>query len=331
MRSSHKEETLQKLDSLTLPKGLPTDKAIKSWGQNIHNYEPEFWESQYEIYRYLKNIIESELIERYKNICRNFEVLTGCERDVIPINSFLSSWYWYRKEHQTRYEFYLSDIKLPVPTPHPRALLQAPVRPKGPNSCDILFRYGNFEFMKLFVEKGEVRISPASLYKDGIIGDPRTDDELNKHKWLVGDHTTITTKEGKRIPIRGDLKETVSTQTNYYTLCMSCDFEPKIFEEFGYDSCVIMKDPEKFAERIEQNSKEVLPEWYFHHNPIEYFDPHEPTKNQYFSPTICKDFVYAYQMEYRFLWDPLGNGAASDYIVLNLGPLEDICELYTLK
>lgn len=225
----------------------------------------------------------------------------------------------------------MPDSDKPDRFPNPRTLLQAPIRPIGPNSCDILFRYGNFEFMKLFIENGEVRISPASSYKDGIIGDPRTDDELNKHKWLVGEHTKITTKEGKDIPIIGDVGETVSTQNNYYTLCMSCDFEPMIFEEFEYDSCVIIKDPEIFAERIEENTKEILPEWYFHHNPIEYFDPLEPIKNQYFIPTMCKDFVYAYQMEYRFLWDPLGNGTASGYIVLNLGPLEDICELYRLN
>jgi hypothetical protein len=329
--SLRKEKILLKLDSLTLPNNLPTDKAIKSCGQNIHNYEPEFWEFQYEIYRYLKNITESRLIERYKNICRNFEVLTSCERDVIPIDSFLSSWYWFRKEHQTRFEFYLRDIKPPITKPHPRPFLQAPVRSEGPNSCDVLFRYGNLDFMKLFVERGEVRISPASSYEDGIANDPRNDDELNKKKWLFGDRTTIKIKEGKQTPIIGALKEIVSTQTDYYTLCMSCDYEPRIFEEFGYDSCIFIRDPVEFAKRIEQNSKIVLPEFYFYHNPIEYFDPHEPIKNQYFEPTMCKDFVYAYQMEYRFLWFPFGNGAVSDHITLILGPIDDICELYILK
>jgi hypothetical protein len=321
---------LQKLDSLVLPNKLPTDKAIKSWDQNIHDYEPEFWEFQYEIYRYLKNISESELIDRYKNICRNFVVLTGNERNVIPINCFLSSWYWYRKEHQTRYEFYLRDIKPSAPMPHPRVLLQAPVRPQSPNSCEILFRYGHIEFMSKFVKRGEFRIRPASSQKDGITT-AQTDDELIKSKWLVGDHTKITTREGKCIPIIGDFKKSVSAQTDYYMLSMSCDFEPMIFEEFKYDSCVIIKDPEKFVERIEQKTKGILSEWDFHHNPIEYFDPHEPTKNQYFSPTMCKDFVYAYQMEYRFLWDPLGNGAVTGDIDLDLGSLEDICELYILN
>ena len=85
----------------------------------------------------------------------------------------------------------------------------------------------------------------------------------------------------KEIPIIGDLKRSVSTSSNYYTLCLSCDFEPIIFEEFNNDACVVVKNPEEFARRLEQETKEQLPGWYFHHNPIEYFDPHAPIKNQY--------------------------------------------------
>lgn len=319
---------MQKIQSLKLPEQLPTPGALKSWHQNEHDYEPEFWEFRYEIYRYLKNIDNDKLAERYKDICRNFYVLVRPERNVIPVNSFLSSWYWYRKEHQTRYEFFLRGIPLPLPLPCPRGNFPAPVRPKGPNSCDIIFRYGDSEFMMPFIQRGEIRISPAAVYKDGPALDPRTDDELNIHRWLPGQHSRITTKEGKEIPIIGDIHETFSIPMDYYTLCMSCDFEPQIFEEFGYDSCVIIKDPEKFAARLEASSRNVLPNWYFYDNPVEYFDPYEPYKNQYLDPVMCKDFRFAYQMEYRVIWRPLEYGSAKDYIFLTIGSLEDICDLY---
>ena len=78
------------------------------------------------------------------------------------------------------------------------------------------------------------------------------------------------------------------------------------------------------------SSNKLLSEWYFHHNPIEYYDPNEPTKNQYFDVSMCKIFSYAYQMEYRFLWDPLNKGNAKDHIIVDIGPLTDICELYVL-
>jgi hypothetical protein len=322
---------LQRLDSLKLPEILPREKAIKSWGQNIHDYEPEFWEFQYEINRYLKNIREENLIERYKNLHRNFLVLTGVERHVIPINSFLSSWFWYRKEHQTRYEFLLRKLPLPISPPAPRDTINKPFRPRSPNACDILFRYGHLKYMKQFVQQGKIRISPASKYKDGPVLDPKTDDELNKHRWELGDHIKITTQDGKYMPIIGDLQRTATTPNNYYTLCLSCDFEPVIFNQFSYDACVVVKKPKEFAERLEHEAKIVIPEWYFFHGPIQYFDPHESTRNQFFNATMCKEFSYAYQMEYRFLWDSLNTGSANDHIEVNLGPLNDICELYKLN
>lgn len=320
---------MQRIPSLELPEQLPTPIALKSWKQNEHNYEPEFWEFQYEVYRYLKNIADDKLDERYRDLHRNFCILVRPERHVIPVNSFLSSWYWYRKEHQTRYEYFLRNRPLPISLPCPRGDFAAPVRPKYPNSCDIIFRYGDSQFMKPFVETGEIRISPASVYKDGPASNPRTDDELNIHLYLAGQHTRITTKDGKEIPIIGDFHETYSIPMNYYTLCMSTDFEPRIFEEFSYDSCVIIKDPEQFAARLEASTKRFLPNWYFHHNPVEYFDPHEPYKNQYLDPVMCKDFRFAYQMEYRAIWHPQNHGFAKDYIFVRAGSLEDICELYT--
>lgn len=319
---------MQKIQSLGLPERLPTPGALKSCGQKTHDYEPEFWESQYEPYRYLKNIADDKLDERYRDIHRNFCILVRPERHIIPFDSSLSSWYWYRKEHQTRYEFFLRKLPLPLPFPYPRGNFTAPVRSKGPNSCDIIFRYGDSQFMKPFVKSGEIRISPASVYNDGPISDPRTDDELKIHRYLPGHHTRVTTKEGKEIPIIGDLHETYSIPMNYYTLCMSTDFEPYIFEEFGYDSCVIIKDPDQFAMRLVASTKSLLPNWYFHHNPVEYFDPYEPYKNQCLDPVICKDFRFAYQIEYRFIWHPQDHGAAKERIVVRIGSLEDICELY---
>ncbi len=84
---------MQMIQSLKLPERLPTQEAIKSWKQNEHDYEPEFWEFQYQVYRYLKNIENGALVQRYRDIHRNFCVLVREERDVIPVNSFLSSWY----------------------------------------------------------------------------------------------------------------------------------------------------------------------------------------------------------------------------------------------
>ncbi len=322
---------MQKIQSLALPDQLPTPGALRSCNQTKNNYDPEIWEFQYEAYRYLKNVSDHELDERYRELHRNFCILVRPERNIIPIDSFLSSWYWYRKEHQTRYECFLRKHPLPLKIPVPRGNFPAPIRPKGPNSCDILFRYGKLKFMKPFFEKGEVRISPASVYKDGPLSDPRTDDELNSYRHLPGQYSQVTTKKGKVIPIIGDIHETYSSPADYYALCMSCDFDPNMFEKFQYDSCLIIKEPKQFAARLEAATKDILKGWYCYHNPIEYFDPYEPHNNQYLDPAMCKDFSFAYQMEYRIIWFNNNNqGTAEDHVFLSIGPLKDICSLYLL-
>lgn len=323
---------MQKIPSIELPVQLPKPSVLKSHGQNEQNYEPEFWDFQYDSYRYLKDIPDDKLEERYRNIHRNFCLLVRPEHHVIPINCFLSSWYWYRKEYQTRYEFSLRNLPLPLPFPCPRGNFTAPVRSNGPNSCNILFRYGNSKFMETFVNKGEIRISLASVYKDGAKLDPKTDDELNKHRYIPKHHAWIKTKEGKQIPIISDVHETCSTK-NYYNLSMSTDYEPQMFKEFCYDSCVIIKDPDQFIVRLKNSTKQLLPNWYFSHNPIEYFDPYEPYMNQHIDTIMYKDFLFSYQMEYRIFWHPQQDNASvkEKYIVVQIGSLEDICELYKIE
>jgi len=316
------------VDSIHLPSRYPSKKVLNSGNQNIHDYEPEFWEFQYEVYRYLKNVSDEKLTKRYEELCRNFKVFSSNDRDIIPINIFHSSWYWYRKVHQTRYEFFLRG--LPVPDyPEPRGGITKPYTNIKPVSYEILYRYGHLKSIISLYALGRTKIRPASTYKDGISSDPRTDDEKTKERWYVGGQLKIRTKNGDEIRTIGDVKSSISA-CDYYVLCFSYDFEPLIFEEFDYDCCIVIKRPRKFALRLETELKKHFPEWYFHHNPIQYFDPFEHAKNECFSPTMSKDFSFAYQMEYRFILDPLKKAEEIKSLPefeIELGPLDDICEL----
>lgn len=322
---------MNRIEPLHLPSQLPNEKAIRSFGQNKYNYDPEVWEFQYETNRYLEGVSNDYLIQRYNSIKENFPIYTENRRDVIPIISFLSSWYWYRKEHQTRYELFQRKIshlvEPPIPVPNVSKLYST----RNPNSYDKLFRYGERKFMKEFIQEGKIRISPALSYKDGAKHDPRTDDELNKNRWTPGKSITIQTKDGVNIPILGDMKSTVSAP-NYYTVCFSTEFEYYMFDKFGYDTCIIIHNPELFEKRIKEATDKLLPNWYYIGTPVEYYDPYEKSsKNEVFMATISKEFLYAYQQEYRLLWDSLNNEEVKDYIYVQVGDLNDICELYHKK
>jgi hypothetical protein len=323
-----------RVPALQLPEVLPHPDAIKSWGEYHHSYEPEFWEFQYETYRYLGRVTEGALVTRYRAISANMRALVSSERHVIPIVSFLSSWYWFRKEHQTRLEFLLRKAELPL---EPGSILRdrtvgsrGPIRPRNPNAGDVLYRYGKREYLMPTLEHGRLRVGAASFYRELERDSARGDEELSKKSYLAGEYTTVATQDGKAIPVLGDICRTVSSP-NYYVLCMSCDWDPALFEAFNSDCCVVIRDPEEFATRLSASANKDLGGWYFYHNPVEYFDPYEMSRNQFFDAAACKDFGFAYQREYRFLWMHLNGREAHGFVNLELGALADIAEMWTLE
>lgn len=323
---------MQRIPSLRLPQRMPHEDAIRSVGDNHHSYEPEFWEFQYQCYRYLERATDAVLVTRYQDILRNMRALVSRDRDVIPIQSFLSSWYWFRKEHQTRLELSLRNIEQPI-RPSTDFVFDnvasgAPARPAYPNAGDVLFRYDRRTYIERIADDGLIRIRPASGFNSLENDRARQDNECKKKAFLPGAHTRITTSDGIDIPILGDIEKTVS-MPDYYAFCMTCDWDIHLFAAFdGADSCIVIKDVEEFARRIGHTAAEQLSNWYFHHSPVEYFDPYERTKNEYLNAGISKDFRFAYQREYRFLWLPQNAEIADGFKFLSLGSLRDVAEVH---
>ena len=303
---------------------------MRSGQENFHNYESEFWEFQYETYRYLGGVEDETLVRRYSDILRNVKRLISRERDVIPIKSVLSSWYWLRKEHQTRLEFYIRGVPLPEepPTELPEnTSFGSPVWPKHPNACDVIFRFGKKQFIEPMLSHGEIRVCPASLYKDGIAEESRIDDELTKIAMLPKAYCKITTKNGEEIPPRSDISRSVSSE-NYYVLCSSCGYHRELFSDFKADCCIIITNLLEFEKRIEAATEIQLPGWYFVALPVEYFDPYELGIKGFLDPVLSKDFAFAYQMEFRFFWVSLKGEAANNFKYIKLGSLDDLAQLY---
>ena len=191
---------------------------------NLHCYEPEFWEFQYQCYRYLERAPDTEIVTRYEDILRNMRALVSRDRDVIPIQSFLSSWYLFRKEHQTRLEFLLRNVEPPIQPPtdvvFDNVALGAPARPAHPNAGDVLFRYDQRTHIERIATDGLIRIRPASGFKTLEDDRARQDDECKKKAFLPGAHTRITTRDGTAIPILEDAEKTTS-MPDYYAFCMN--------------------------------------------------------------------------------------------------------------
>lgn len=202
----------------------------------------------------------------------------------------------------------------------------APARPSSPNAADILFRYGKRQHMQEALTKGRIRIAPAHGYVKMEQDIARQDDELNKFSYVSSEYTKIVHQSGQTIRPIGNVRYATSI-SGYLLLCTACDWDETLFDDFGADVCLIIRDAESFAERLQGATPGLKGRWALHHFPVEYFDPYERPPKQVFDAVGSKDFRYAYQREYRFSWiadDRQGNSPAQ---FVECGSLEDIAEL----
>lgn len=315
------------IDELPRPGALPNPRAMETHKETEAAYDARLWELEYVTRRYLRQVNEQTLRARYDDIVRNMQAIISEERHVIPIWSFLSSWYWYRKEHQTRLEFALRKLSLhrALPVIAKRDLSAAPARSRHPNSGEVLFRYDKREWLHELVQFGRLRVKAAREYALMEDDPARRDDEQVKHSYSPGEYVTVTFPDGRTSRPIGDLHYR-ATGIDYYAYCVANEWDPDLFSDFKSDACVVIHNVEEFARRLSSAASPRLRNWYFHYNPIEYFDTYERQPHERIDNAMSKDFRFAYQRETRFLWAGIGQSAAG-FIDLDLGPLKDIASL----
>lgn len=298
-------------------------------------HDDELWNFEYDCHPYLKNVTEAELDARYLALVSNLFYLLGPFRDGVPINAdFLSSWYWLKKRCQTLREYERRSRQAPaaaeVVWPAPDSIF----KPKHPNADDFIARYGDKSWLVPMLAEGHVRLSPAAAFNDAEMTKARADDELEKPVYSLGDGVRITMPDGTVAPIIGDLRRSRPAIANYFVVCFSNEFDRRLFDLFKdnagktADACLVVWEVDELARRLEDATKAVLPTWYFHHNPIQYFDPRQRAPNQIVDAGMSKDFAFAHQREYRFVWMPYGGGEAKTHLHVVIGPITDIAGLF---
>lgn len=206
----------------------------------------------------------------------------------------------------------------------------APIRPRHPNASDVLYRYDQRRYLDSIISDGSIRLRPASNF-DELDGDSaRRDAECAKSAFLPGKHTHVTSADGRRIAVLGDVKRKVGLP-NYYLFCMATDWDRELAGDFsGSDGCLVISNTAEFISRIESVGRIEFPNWLFHHNPVEYFDPSESFAGERIDPALSKDFKFAYQREYRFVWMPPSGISPNGFRFLRLGSLEACGNVYTI-
>jgi hypothetical protein len=181
------------------------------------------------------------------------------------------------------------------------------------------------------VERGILRLTPASSYNDPSLNPAIRDAELEFSIHLrPGTRLQVELEPGSKvfhdIPGMAGLITHTKRCEDYYVFCASATFDPRLFDDFGYDACVLIRDWERLIELVKIQR---VPARTVFAGATVYLDPYMPHRAAP-SVQLMKHLRYEYQKEWRIFWtDPLPPPPLHPYFV-ELGNLSSFCELITL-
>jgi hypothetical protein len=294
------------------------------------------WCNDYSANPYLSHLDDADLEERLFAIQTNSRFI---DRETLPHE--LDEREWQELHEHVRYEYerrgkpFSNSIQVAerlAAWPRLQAARDAFARDVGP--AGQLFKFGKIEHLEPLLRDGSLRVSPAATYKDPSLRPALRDDELLRTVILDGAQMKVThiDKSGITRPIQaiGKAQLTASAGTNYYVWCTTTTFDPRLFDDFDYDACLVIVDAHAFTDRLLAAMERAVPGWVGCETLVHYYDPVRPGDTVLSSRD--KDFRYAYQREYRFLWDPPfpNRFTVLPEINLKLGNVSDIARIVRL-
>lgn len=282
------------------------------------------WRKEYATNPYLHHLTSEALRERFVSLTRN---LSFSDRKALPHE--LDDEEWTEPLEHARAE---SERRGGVSLPSFEPSTEWPRRDKAREAFETysgrpgrLFKFGSPEHVMPMLS-GKIKLFPATSYADPTLRPAQRDDELARSVLLDPNETVFehvgTNGVRRRLDVIGSIKHIMRSSTNYYVWCTSTAFDPRLFDDFGKDACLVIQDPLAFGTRLYAAVDKVRPGWLGGERLVRYFDPLR-TEYQVLA-TFHKDFRFSYQREYRFVWDPPDPALNLDPIEVDLGNCEDI-------
>lgn len=307
----------------------------------------EKWQIDYRKHRYIEHLTNIDIEQRVKDILLNTIVLTEeAKIGLPPVNSesmeWMELWTHVLEEMCIRNGPYpagfesgfMKDFRLPHPCHALAEKAATAVKKINFKIGDGLIKYGNADYLKDIIEKGCVRIAPASFYSDSSLNPAIKDEELevfvqphpSSYKIEVIDGKT---KQKKRTLQPLDNKITTRSLTDYYVYCFSPILAPRLFVDFEADGCLLITKPVIFINKLIAAFQNKIPNYISGTGIVSYIDPLR-SKNITPQPIFLKHFRYSYQKEFRLIWLPPEIKEDLPFIELNVDGLKDCCTLVTL-
>jgi hypothetical protein len=281
----------------------------------------ELWEQQYRGSRYMKQLDNKKLDQRFFDVFNNYCDVTP--KGLFGITGFENlarpSLYWLEAITHLGEEYRLRGIGQPNPERELMSLFATEgydyrraaraiegVSTKPP----FLVRYGARQHITAMFEHGVIRVAPASSYNDPSLDLARRDNELYVHG---------SNQQNQMIP-------------DFLVYCVTFALKPRLFGDFAEThAALVIRDPAQFFDRVDKAMSSALDfEWEGVLGAVKYIDPlRRPLEDA--EPGFWKHFKYAYQSEWRYTWFPKSSRQVLQPVFLEMGSLRDISELVVLE
>lgn len=192
-------------------------------------------------------------------------------------------------------------------------------------------RYGHRKFIEPTYGAGQIYVSPAADFNDPSLNTAIADDELSAEFYPAPNPITIqkVSRTGKLVTTKITPTATTirhSYTSNYLICCFSQLLNPRMFLDFDYDACIVIRDVATFNKRVMEATKTQLPDFKLFAMPVQYYQPSIAPFGSIWVP-IAKSISFAYQREFRLLWIPDKPTLKLNPLKLKLGDFSDIADL----
>jgi len=186
--------------------------------------------------------------------------------------------------------------------------------------------------MKNFLYSGEILLNSAQAFGETSLSIGAHDPEELIINQTIDPETNnvkiIAAKINQEIIPVGPITESIISKTDYYIYCLSLvGHSNKIYEAFKADTMIHIKKPQIFIERMYKALDQKLTNYSNIGKPVTYID-----ESSWVSAEVDvffnKNGTYKYQKEFRFVCLPDSEEQNLRPILLRIGNIEDIADIY---
>lgn len=227
------------------------------------------WRSEYHQHRYLEHGSDEQLKERQRDIFQNSfsfdaEGVFDMPSDRSPWDRLMAHVY---SEAELR-KLELDPVLRVSGYHHVKRAAELWSMYYGSPQPPCLFKFGRRLHLEQLQCYGQFRLSPASKYCDALNPAIRDTELLFTEycygaKFLApenGDYTTPV-QQWTPLPVLGNVCHQLQAEADYYTFCFSNRYDYRLFDDFGADACLVIRDPGRFVGQVRTGMAHVLRGW----------------------------------------------------------------------